>query len=281
VIMDRAGVSTMRGGSVAVVKQRRGIRPIPMPRNPRQGHQHDPRAPRSTPVARRRPNHGAKRSATAAPFFPPLCAQNLTPQGADGSSSGDGTRAQCAFIPPEPAESESWLCSSGRRGRSSALCARAVGSAHGANFSRGRRPGERGPTWRRPAAAEAQGAFGSTKSRPSWSDSTTRTDHGRNGAGPLGETGLTPGAHTAVSSYQRWHGTEAIVRGERGAAAARVGPRDSEGLRARVREAGLWAPRVSVFSTHWAERARETSPCWAEMVFAGPNRIPSLFFFLF
>ena len=100
--MDRAGVSTMRGGSVAVVKQRRGIRPIPMPRNPRQGHQHDPRAPRSTPVARRRPNHDAKRSATAAPFFPPLCAQNLTPQGADGSSSGDGTRAQCAFIPPPP-----------------------------------------------------------------------------------------------------------------------------------------------------------------------------------
>jgi hypothetical protein len=48
VIMDCAGVSTMRGGSVAVVKQRRGIRPIPMPRNPRQGHQHDPRAPRST-----------------------------------------------------------------------------------------------------------------------------------------------------------------------------------------------------------------------------------------
>ena len=154
-IMDRAGVSTMRGRSVAAVKQRRGIRPIPMPRNPRQGHQHDPRAPRSTPVARRSPNHDAKRSATAAPFFPPLCAQNLTPQGADGSSSGDGTRAQCAFIPPEPAESESWLCSSGRRGRSSALCARAVGSAHGANFSRGRRPGERGPTWRRPAVAEA------------------------------------------------------------------------------------------------------------------------------
>ena len=77
----------------------------------------------------------------------------------------------------------------------------------------------------------AQGAFGSTKSRPPWSDSTTRPDPGRNGAGPLGETGLTPGAHTAVSSYQRWHGTEAIVRGGRGAAAARADPRDSEGLR--------------------------------------------------
>jgi hypothetical protein len=48
---------------------------------------------------------------------------------------------------------------------------------------------------------------------------------------------------------------------------------------ARVREAGLWAPHVSVFSAHWVERARETSPGWAEMVFAGPNRIPSFFFF--
>jgi hypothetical protein len=93
----------------------------------------------------------------------------------------------------------------------------------------------------------AQGAFGSTKSRPPWSDSTTRPDPGRNGAGPLGETGLTPGAHTAVSSYQRWHGTEAIVRGGRGAAAARAGPRDSEGLRARERGWAVGPTRQRVF----------------------------------
>jgi hypothetical protein len=71
----------MRGGSEAVVKQRRGIRPIPVTSNPLQGLEHDPRAPRSTPVVRRRPNHDVKRSATATLFFPPLCAQNLARQG--------------------------------------------------------------------------------------------------------------------------------------------------------------------------------------------------------